>query len=271
MWTWGHNTHKLGRPGPHDEPSPVVTVCTGCRAGSANISQLRGEFAVTGSVGVYHTAIVTKTGKLFTWGRGSGGRLGHGSCQDEILPKQVLSLASETVVQVACGTGDDAHTLGTTRYTRSHADLEIALTSDGKVYSWGQGLRGSLGHGNMEFELRPRLVDCFWDGSSVAKLCAGSQVSMVLTQAGSLFTWGTGNGSRHGHSSPTDVLSPTQVTFPGDAKIKDVSLSYAMGIALTTDGRVFHWGSFANGLQAACITGPQLLEGLPAARIMGVI
>ena len=36
-----------------------------------------------------HTAVITEEGKVFTWGFGGYGRLGHKQPQDELTPKEV--------------------------------------------------------------------------------------------------------------------------------------------------------------------------------------
>ena len=39
--------------------------------------------------GQYHTAAVSNSGRLFTWGSGKWGQLGHGVRQDERFPRKV--------------------------------------------------------------------------------------------------------------------------------------------------------------------------------------
>ena len=55
--------------------------------------------------GDYHTMALTDSGELFTWGKGSDGRLGHGSNDviDELLPRPVSSLSSLKIIFIACG------------------------------------------------------------------------------------------------------------------------------------------------------------------------
>lgn len=37
-----------------------------------------------------HSAAITNSGQLFTWGKGRYGRLGHGDSEDQLTPKLVL-------------------------------------------------------------------------------------------------------------------------------------------------------------------------------------
>lgn len=42
-------------------------------------------------------------GGLFTFGDGSWGQLGHGSTNNELLPRRVLELMGTEVSQITCG------------------------------------------------------------------------------------------------------------------------------------------------------------------------
>lgn len=75
----------------------------------------------------YHSAAVTVCGKLFTWGHGRGGRLGHGREEVAMLPALVEGLASHVVTDVAAS---ETHT--------------AALTMDGDLYTWGSDRFGQV-------------------------------------------------------------------------------------------------------------------------------
>jgi alpha-tubulin suppressor-like RCC1 family protein len=55
------------------------------------------------SCGQSHIGLVTDDGRVFTWGSGEHGMLGHGSKQNYPAPKQVMGLASLTAVHISCG------------------------------------------------------------------------------------------------------------------------------------------------------------------------
>ena len=71
------------------------------------------------SAGESHSAAITKAHKLYTWGNGSYGRLGHGFQTNELKPKIVEDIL-EKVQSVSCGY---FHTL--------------VLTTRGSLYSFG--------------------------------------------------------------------------------------------------------------------------------------
>ena len=77
------------------------------------------------------------------------------------------------VIDVACGSGD-AQTL--------------CLTSDDSVWSWGDGDYGKLGRGGSEGCKVPIKIESL-QGLGVIKVECGSQFSVALTRAGSIYTW----------------------------------------------------------------------------------
>lgn len=122
--------------------------------------------------GCSYSAAITLGGNLYTWGRGTYGRLGHGNSDDQCLPAMVMALKDHQVVDVALGSGD-AHTL--------------CLTNEGLVYAWGDGDYGKLGNGSCNSSLQPLLIDCL---PRVQRVYAGAQFSLALSCEGQLYSWG---------------------------------------------------------------------------------
>lgn len=52
---------------------------------------LQGYEIIDVACGGAHSAAITNTGQLFTWGKGRYGRLGHGDSDDQLKPKLVQS------------------------------------------------------------------------------------------------------------------------------------------------------------------------------------
>lgn len=81
------------------------------------------------------------------------GRLGHGGEEDCPLPKRMefWDQVNSKVVKLA---GKGGH--------------HVAMTENGKLYSWGYGGQGRLGHGDEVDQLLPKPIDFFSDKKVVA-------------------------------------------------------------------------------------------------------
>jgi alpha-tubulin suppressor-like RCC1 family protein len=53
------------------------------------VETLRGKEVVDIACGGAHSAAITSTGEVYTWGKGRYGRLGHGDSEDQLKPKLV--------------------------------------------------------------------------------------------------------------------------------------------------------------------------------------
>ncbi len=106
------------------------------------ISALHGTKAIQIECGAYHTIVLTAEKEVFTWGKGADGRLGHGSDEDEALPRRVESLRKFNIVSVAAG-----------------YDHSAAVSEDGRLWMWGHGGWYQLGTGNKKNMMEPTLVE----------------------------------------------------------------------------------------------------------------
>ena len=133
LWSWGGGGEgQLGHGDEQDQPLPK------------KIEALAGQRTIIAvGAGYFHSLAVTADGTLRSWGEGTYGKLGHGDWQDQLLPMKVEAFAGQRVFAVSAGT--------------SHS---IALTADGAVFTWGQGERGCLGHGeDLSDQLLPKKIE----------------------------------------------------------------------------------------------------------------
>ncbi|XP_043536408.1 RCC1 domain-containing protein 1-like isoform X1 [Chiloscyllium plagiosum] len=65
----------------------------------------------------------------------------------------------------------------------------VLLNCDLTVYSWGSGRHGQLGHGGVEDEAEPRIVEAL-HGLAMAEVAAGGWHSVSSSASGDLYVWG---------------------------------------------------------------------------------
>jgi len=99
------------------------------------------------------TFAVTSDGKVFACGEAYNGRLGIGHSSNTCVPRQVTALSQYVVRKLMIHSGG-GHVL--------------ALTVDGKIFSWGDGEYGQLGHGNT------KLVQQYLINTSIVMFGIGS-------------------------------------------------------------------------------------------------
>ncbi|CAG7818352.1 unnamed protein product [Allacma fusca] len=222
------------------------------------VQSLVGKNVVQISCGSTYSAAITDTGELYTWGRGTYGRLGHGNSDDQNAPYQVAALKGYRMVDVACGSGD-AQTL--------------AVTSTGLVYSWGDGDYGKLGRGGSESCKIPKLVDKL-EGIFVQRVFCGAQFSVALTKDGGVYCWGKGDNYRLGHGTDEHVRFPTKVEGLSGKQVELISVGSMHVLALTRNGEVYGWGRNEQGqlgdLCGSYITEPTCLQSLKGRPIIGL-
>jgi len=156
------------------------------------------------SCGAAHTALVTSSGALYTFGRNTFGQCGREVVLNEVraavslpdgsvLPGRVHALTS-CVSGVACG---GAHTL---------------VVAQGKVYSFGLNATGQLGLGTSGHEPCP-LPNVLKLPSSmiVVYVAAGDEFSACVTQRGEVLTFGFGGCGQLGFGNSGSMRVPRQV------------------------------------------------------------
>jgi len=136
LFAWGKNSSgQLGLGDKEDRKIPTL------------VESLRSKHITYVCCGSEHTAVLTKFGRIFTFGCGKNGQLGHNNLNQESNPKQVLELTGDTVLQIACGS---SHTLA-------------LVEGNGNLYSFGNNRHNQLGavqQGNLQCS--PVLVNGPW-------------------------------------------------------------------------------------------------------------
>ncbi|KAL1365428.1 hypothetical protein HN51_013456 [Arachis hypogaea] len=189
--------------------------------------------------GEWHTAIVSSCGKLFTYGDGTFGVLGHGNLQSCSRPKHVESLSGLKVRSVACGSW---HTAAIVEVMVDHFRYN---TPTGKLFTWGDADEGRLGHADNGNKLVPTCVSQLVDYDFVQVSC-GRMLTVALTNMGKVFAMGSARYGQLGNPHARDRA----VMVEGQLKqefVKVISAGSYHVAVLTSAGSVYTWGKGENG------------------------
>lgn len=78
------------------------------------------------------------------------------------------------------------------RWVGCGSDHSMAITADGKLFTWGENIFGQCGHGhNYSYILNPKMIEPLKE-EQVYMASAGARHCGVVTQNGAVFMWGAG-------------------------------------------------------------------------------
>ncbi|KAM9825931.1 probable E3 ubiquitin-protein ligase HERC1 isoform X4 [Syngnathus typhle] len=188
--------------------------------------------AQTIEAGQYCTFVISSDGSVRACGKGSYGRLGLGDSNNQSTLKKLTFEPHRAIKKVSSSKGSDGHTL--------------AFTTEGEMFSWGDGDYGKLGHGNSSTQKYPKLIQGPLQGKVVVCVSAGYRHSAAVSEDGELYTWGEGDFGRLGHGDSNSRNIPTLVK--DISNVGEVSCGSSHTIALSKDGRtVWSFGGGDNG------------------------
>ena len=142
-----------------------------------------------GLVRVAHTLLLTSTGRVMSFGIGQYGALGHGysaakQLPDVLKPRYIEALNGVRCINVAAG---ELHS--------------AAVTSDGDLYTWGDGFCGQLGHGDRKPQTVPiQVTKGDLDDEIIANVTCGSRHTIAVTEEGEVFSFGLGRFGQLGRT-----------------------------------------------------------------------
>ncbi|KAL5721665.1 hypothetical protein ACHQM5_005281 [Ranunculus cassubicifolius] len=217
--------------------------------------------------GEWHIAVASSSGQLFTYGDGTFGVLGHGNVQSMSHPKEVELLKGLKVKSVSCGSWHTAAVVDIM------VDCSSGSTSSGKLFTWGDGDKGKLGHVDREKILVPTCVARLVDHDFIQVSC-GRALTVGLTSTGTVCTMGS---AVHGQLGNPQAQDRSIAFVEGGLKgafVKHISSGSYHVAALTSRGTVFTWGKGANGRLGLGDTedkhSPALVEALTDRRVEAV-
>lgn len=233
VYTWGDGAHNFGLLGhgrdiSHWTPKRISGPIEGLRVSSV-------------SCGPWHTALITSSGQLFTFGDGTFGVLGHGDRKSICIPKEIESLKGLKAVRAACGVW---HTAAIVEVMVSSCSTNSFVS--GKLFTWGDGDKERLGHEDKEQRLVPTCVSALID-YDFHRIACGHSLTVALTTSGHVYTIGSTVFGQLGEPR-ADGKHPVRVEGKlCDAFVGEIACGAHHVTVLTSKSEVYTWGKGANG------------------------
>lgn len=233
LYSWGDGIHNYGLLGHGTEFNHWIP--------KKVRGSLEGMHVSFISCGPWHSAVVTSTGLLFTFGDGIFGALGHGDRSSTSIPREVETLKGQRVVRVSCGVW---HTAAVVGFTTEPPSSDSSLT--GKLFTWGDGDNGQLGHGDEEPRLVPSCVSVLND-TTFSQVVCGHSMTVALTTFGQVYTMGSPD---YGQLGSPGSAGKVPVCVEGKIKnnlIEEITCGSHHIAVLSSKSKVYTWGKGANG------------------------
>lgn len=236
LYTWGVNPGSLG----HEKSATTTSISL------PKLLEIPGEVKKC-ELGQNHSAILTQSGDVYTFGSGTYGPLGHNNEDKVQLPKKIEALSRLEIKAVDIAVGN-YHT--------------VIITDEGEVWTMGYGgelsggfLRslfsqkgGGLGLGDLENRFIPSLLVTLKDtGEQIVSASAGAYHTTAFSSSKIVYSWGKGEMGVLGNGKNKTYLHPCRNTFFDALANKNIcikkiqSFNYS-NIALLDNGKVVCWG-----------------------------
>jgi alpha-tubulin suppressor-like RCC1 family protein len=222
IYAWGYNDFgQLGIGATTNAPFPqLVSVPPGVTHWTAI------------AAGFFHSLALGNDGNAYAWGSGEFGTLGNGGSDNSSRPQQVVLPAGVTNwVKTAAG---GYHNLG--------------LAGNGKLYAWGYGGFGELGHGGTTNASIPVPVNAPSNVVDWLAISAGIIHSLALAEDGSVYGWGDNFRGQLGPNASTLQPVPFLITPPsGVQSWRQISAGAFHNLAIADSCMLYSWGSNSLG------------------------
>lgn len=207
------------------------------------IGLIEDEYIEDISLGYYHSSAITSMGRIFIWGLNNLGQLGDWSTINKKLPVEITPYFilddDEKLIDVTLGF-----------YHSS------AMSSKGKVFTWGYNGFGQTGQNNEddEYVFHPMDITDYFDlneDDEINHVYLGGWHSYGLTQNGQIYAWGFALDGRLGFNFNQNLYKPTPLFHLNDLEEGESIIAFDLGAwtssMLTSYGRCFVWGYNEDG------------------------
>ncbi|XP_071033835.1 serine/threonine-protein kinase Nek8 isoform X3 [Parasteatoda tepidariorum] len=189
------------------------------------------------SCGPNHVVVVGREGDAYSWGCGSGGRLGTGSEEDCCAPVEIIFPHDAKVVKSFCG-----------------HDGTMFITERGTLLACGMNDFNKLGMNEQRGFLIQMIAKCnvekhnipvklSWLRQKAISVSMAAMHTAVLVEPGKIITFGFNKNGQLGRGNTRNHSSPAIVKSMSDRTVTMVECGDTFTIAGTSENAVYFWGS----------------------------
>ncbi|XP_064212141.1 serine/threonine-protein kinase Nek8 isoform X1 [Tribolium castaneum] len=191
------------------------------------VKSLQHEKIIRCAAGRNFSLFLNAEGVVFSCGDAQQGCLGHGNWDSVQSPTIIEALMHEKIAKISCG---DEHV--------------VALSTEGRVFTWGSSKNGQLGQGHMQYRCSPLAIKLL-NLTKIKDIFCGENETVLLTINGQVLVSGLNNYRKLGVADQEKIYLFTPV--PIREKIKFVSIGLNHTMMLTENGVLIALGRNSEG------------------------
>ncbi|GAA0141368.1 ubiquitin-protein ligase [Lithospermum erythrorhizon] len=204
---------------------------------------------------------MTSRSAVISWGSGEDGQLGIGNNEEKEWVCAIKSLHSSSVASLVAGSRNS-----------------LAISHDGKLFTWGWNQRGTLGHPpETKTESVPSQVKAL-SNVKIVQAAIGGWHCLAVDDQGRAYAWG-GNeygqcGEEPEQKEDTGSLVRRDIVIPKRCvpklSVRQVAAGGTHSVILTREGHVWTWGQPWPPGDIKQISTPVRVQGLESVRLIAV-
>jgi len=186
----------------------------------------------------WHCLALSREGEVYSWGEGGFDSLGHADGDERAVPSRIESLSR--IESIAAGNN----------WTSA------AVDEDGRLFTWGRAnnpynktvpsVPSGLGYAldsETKSQLTPKWVKTLSE-DRVGGVALGFGFTLVVTDAGAVFSFGDGEDGVLGHGSSVAEVLPRRIEALTQTGSRFVTVAAAgrQALALAEEGDLYGWG-----------------------------
>lgn len=194
------------------------------------------------SLGYVHSLALSSTGRIFGWGNNANGQIGDGTNELHTRPLEINEFfnlnTNEKIIKISAGEFHSA-----------------AITSQGRLFTWGKNNYGQIGNNNLVKQLLPQDITSSFaltDNDIFAYVTLGDSYSIAVTESKRIFIWGSlTDGFVTPEEGGDNFLVPYELTNDIELSPSERFISVSSGgehtALITSKGRTLIWGMNQSG------------------------